>query len=614
MNQHMRTFHRLRGLMAAAVLTLTAATAAGQDAVFSSGFEPFGPGNDAEAARFLTQATFGPTRPDMATLRAIGYDAWISQQIALPPTLARPFLENQFEQGLNTGQGQRVDRWFHTAALAPDQLRQRVAWALSQIFVVSDQPDNLANDWPGIAEFNDHLVRGAFGSYRALLEQVAMSPQMGKYLSHWRNRKASTSTEPDENFAREILQLFSIGLVWRNPDFSPMTQGGQPIPTYDQAVITELAQVFTGFANRCPDPPGLCNTYSGLTSVFESYEPMACFPLFHDLSTKLLFDLDPGAGVNRLILPAGPACDPAPPVGSALRQQCFDYCAADLAGALDGIAAHPNVAPFLSRQLIQKLTTSNPTGAYVQRVATVFTGSNGNLGQVVRAILLDPEARAFDPAAPGFGQVPNFGKSREPLLKITAFWRAFGAQPGQCSGPCLDQSNPPPGLIELRMGVRDIVDHFNQRPYSAPSVFNFFEPDFQSPGPVTNANLFSPEFQIINETTVLTAANMQYNMIWSGYSANDGSFTLPNRSAYYPTAQIDALPTEAAALIEELNVRLLYGSMSGTIVAGNCPAGTGMKGALYRLLQCNMPGAQHRRKVLGAIHVISLSPEFSVQR
>lgn len=606
----------LCGLLAAAFTCLTAAPVLAQDAIFASGFEPFGPANDAQAARFLTQATFGPNRAEIANLRAIGFDAWLSQQMALAPTLARPFLEAQETQGLATGQGQRIDRWFHSATLAPDQLRQRVAWALSQIMVVSDQPDNLANDWPGIAEFNDHLVRGAFGSYRALLEQVTLSPQMGKYLSHWRNRKSSSSTEPDENFAREILQLFSIGLVWRNPDFSPMAgPGGQPIPTYDQPVITELAQVFTGFGNRCPEPPGLCNTYTGLTTVFDSYAPMACFPLFHDLSSKQLLDLDPGPGVNRVTLPAGPACDPAPAVGSPLRQQCVDYCASDLAGTLDMIASHPNVAPFLSRQLIQKLVTSNPSGAYVQRVATVFTSSSGNLGETVKAILLDPEARAFDPAAPGFGQVPNFGKTREPLNRIIAMWRAFGAQPGQCTGACIDQSDPPAGLVELRMGVRDIRDHFNQRPYSAPSVFNFFAPDFQPPGPLTQGSLFAPEFQIIDETTVLTAANMLWNMVWSGYSSNDGSFgTTPTRNAWFPPAQIDALPTEAGALIEELNVRMLYGSMSGTFVTGNCPAGTGMKGALYRLLQCNMPGAQHRRKVLGAIHLILISPEYSVQR
>jgi uncharacterized protein (DUF1800 family) len=530
-----------------------------------------------------------------------------------PTTLATPYLLTLRDQQVPMTHGQRLDRWFHTAVVAPDQLRQRVAFALSQIFVISDQA--LTNDWEGVAHYWDTLANDAFGSYRTLLGHVTLDPYMGRYLSHWRNRKASGTTEPDENYAREVMQLFSIGLVWRNPDFTPMLDGlGQPIPTYDQAVISELAQVFTGYADACPNPPGSCNSYSSISSGQPSTNPMVCFPRHHDTSTKVLLDLDPSAGSNVVTLPAHPtACDPTPAT-QAEQDACRTYCTNDLQAALDMLAAHPNVAPFLSRQLIQRLVTVNPSAAYVQRVSTVFTSSGGNLGATVKAILTDAEARAFDPNAPDFGQPANFGKTREPLLRTTAIWRAFAAQPGICTGTCISSSAPPPPATELRMGIRSPQDTYGQRPLGAPSVFNFYEPDYQQPGPIAAANLFSPEFQITNETTIATTANDLWSRVWAGYSTTNGAFTAPTTSAYLSSAELDALPTEAGALIDQLDARLMYGTMSGSYTTGNCTAGTGMKGVLYELLSCQMAAAEHRRRALAAIHLIAISPEFSVQR
>ncbi|MCB1589929.1 MAG: DUF1800 family protein, partial [Xanthomonadales bacterium] len=547
--------------------------------------------------------------------RSLGAGAWIDEQLALPPTLTRPHLDALSAQGISVSQAHRINRFLHTALAAPDQLRQRVAFALSEILVISDQPDNLTNDWAGVAEYQDILVRGAFGRYRDLLKAITLSPQMGRYLSHWRNRKASGLSQPDENFAREILQLFSIGLHWRQLDFSLLTDGqGQPIPTYDQAVVTELAQVFTGLAMACPEPPGLCNPYSGLTAVFESHRPMACFPLYHDLSSKQLFDLDPGPAISSVQLPAGPACDPEPPDGSALEAQCFAYCNDEIDAVIDAIAAHPNVAPFVSRQLIQRLVSSNPSAAYIARVATVFRDSDGDLAAVVTAILLDPEARVFDPTAPGLGQLPNAGHLREPLLRATAIWRALEAQPGVCTGSCLGLANPPPGLVDLRMYAGALELDFAQRPLGAPSVFNFFEPDYRAPGPISLANLYSPEFQILDETTSVTAGNALLQLVWSGYHSFSLNFSLPEQAAYLPPAVIDALPQSSAALLDELNLRLLHGAMSGSYSVGDCSAGSGMQGVLYALLECDMSGAEHRRKVLGAIHLIAISPEFAIQR
>ncbi|MCB1605726.1 MAG: DUF1800 family protein [Xanthomonadales bacterium] len=594
---------------------LQAPRAAAQDLVFENGFEPGAGLSEAAAARFLTQASFGPNRASIAHLRSIGRDAWIDEQLALTPTLARPYLENLQAQGVSVAQSYRVNRFLHSALAAPDQLRQRVAFALSEILVISDQPDNLTNDWAGVAEYQDILTGGAFGSYRDLLRAVALSPQMGRYLSHWRNRKAFGQSKPDENFAREILQLFSIGLHWRNSDFSLMLDGnGQPIPTYDQSVVTELSEVFTGLAMPCPQPPGLCNPYSGLTAVFESYQPMACFPLFHDLSSKLLFDLDPGPAVNQVVLPAGPACDPEPPDGSALEAQCFAYCNDEIDAVINAIAMHPNVAPFISRQLIQRLVSSNPSAAYVERVASVFQSTAGNLGAVVKAILLDPEAVTFDLSAPGFGQPDHAGHLREPLLRATAVWRAFEAQPGVCDGSCMGIANPPPDLVDLRMYAGSLTEDFAQRPLGAASVFNFFEPDYRAPGAVTMADLYTPEFQILDETTSATAGNALLQLVWSGYHSFSLAFTQPTQAAYLPPAVVDGLPQDSAQLLDELNLRMLYGSMSGSYTVGNCSAGSGMQGVLYELLACAMNGAEHRRKVLGAIHLIAISPEFSIQR
>lgn len=594
---------------------LLGTAAFGQDAIFADGFQDPVLVSDQAAARFLTQSTFGPTRADITHLRSIGYAAWIDEQLATPSTRARPYLESQQAQGLSVSQGERVNRYFHTALTAPDQLRQRVAFALSEIMVVSDRPDNLTNDWAGIAEYQDILADGAFGSYRDLLKKVAMSPQMGLYLSHWRNRKAAGLSQPDENFAREIMQLFSIGLVWRNPDFSLITDAqGLPIPTYDQSVVSEMAKVFTGFAMPCPSPPGLCNPYSGLTSVYESYAQMACFPLYHDLGSKQLFDLDPGPSVNRVVLPAGPACDPEPADGSALEAQCFAYCDNQLDATLSAIADHPNVAPFLARQLIQRLVTSNPSPAYIARIASVYSNTSGNIGSMVKTLLLDPEARTFDPTAPNLGLPANFGHLREPLLRVTAIWRAFGAQPGVCTGACLGIPNPPPGLVDLRMFQGAPELEFSQRPLGAPSVFNFFEPDYRAPGAIANAGLYSPEFQILDETTSVTAGNALLDLIWAGYHSFSLNFTLPDQTAYLPPAVIDAFPQNSAAMVDELNLLMLYGAMSGSYIAGNCAAGSGMQGVLYDLIECQMGAAEHRRKVLGAIHLISISPEFSIQR
>ena len=492
----------------------------------TAGFEAkyFVPESDAEAARFLTQSTFGPSRSTISQFRSTSYDGWIDQQLALSPTLARPYLDVLAAQPAppSIGQSQRMDRWFYTAALGSDQLRQRMAFALSQILVVSDRADALSGDPFGVAEYWDILARNAFGNYRSLLEEVTKSPMMGRYLSHWRNRKvtpsaATSPSAPDENYAREIMQLFTVGLIERNLDFSPVLAGPDPIPSYGQNDITELSRVFTGWSYTCTNPttglPSNTNCtpsggtpfpdYTGFTSGPSSYFPMACFPTHMDYGAKTIIGgaviaaspdicgVENGSHTSNTGLPA---LDPGQTAGQRplALDRCKAYCVAQIDQALDYLFHHPNTAPFVSRQLIQRFVTSHPSPAYIERVATVFEnnghGVRGDLAAVIRAILLDDDARVppSDPTAP-------YGKLREPLLRLTATWRAFGVTaPAAING-------------EILMGIRNPQDSFAQRPLGAPTVFNFYEPDYLPPGELAQAGVFAPEFQIANETTAMTA-------------------------------------------------------------------------------------------------------------
>ena len=385
------------------------------------------PASDAEAARFLTQATFGPTISEIARLRAIGYGLWLDQQFSMPPGLTRPWL-TQLEANptFSLNSNHRVDRWHVQAVFGPDQLRQRMAFALSQILVTSDSG---GIDTRLIAEYSDLLARNAFGSYRNLLGHVSYSPTMAQWLTYVRNRAAYTTgtpptqISPDENYAREVMQLFSFGLIKRNLDFSPALVGGQQQPTYDNTTIGTLARVFTGLAYERTSyvaiPPGGTPGF-GNNNNADFYAPMLCFPMvnppgsqnysalgrtFHDFATKTIFD--------GVVLPA---------VSDNLAG-----CNQDINAALDAIAAHASVAPFISRQLIQRFVSSNPSPAYITRVATVFNnnglGVRGDLAAVLRAVLMDTEARGV-PAA-------NSGKLREPLLRISALWRGLDVIQGQ---------------------------------------------------------------------------------------------------------------------------------------------------------------------------------------
>jgi uncharacterized protein (DUF1800 family) len=412
-------------------------------------------------------------------------------------------------------------------------------------------------------------------AYRKILGDVTYHPMMGMYLNAFHNVKGSATTSPDENYAREIMQLFSIGLIQRNQDFSPLLNAGQTIPTYDQNVITQTAKVFTGFtfSDAQLSPPSF---FSGGLSYAARYAPMACWGLElfgasdshmkHDISQKqVVASFVGGVSVPNAIL-------------------ANQTCAQDVADELDILATHANVAPFVSRELIQRFVTSNPSADYIQRVANVFIASNGDLGDVIKAILTDSEARNPPPLVAG----DSYGKLREPVLRLVAMWRAFGA-----TAPAADAYG------EIRMMANGgLYNAFAQNPLESPTVFNFYLPDYQQPGTFADHNLYAPELQITNESTTYSTADAYYN-----FTANAAQAPLTDRpllsfAAFGPTPS-------AATIVDTINASMLYGTMSATLHSELTTMVTG-------LLASSPPPSVEPE--WSAIYVTMLSPEYATQR
>jgi uncharacterized protein (DUF1800 family) len=521
---------------------------------------------DADAARFLTQATFGPTRAEIAKVKQLGYAKWIDAQLdpaQTPTTLVLPHIQQILANGLaqnDLSQAHRRNAWLWFAATAPDQLRMRMDLALSEIFVVSDQESGRAQI-PRVADYQDTLARNAFGKYRDVLKAVTLHPAMGVYLSHAGNRKASNDgkIQPDENYAREVMQLFSIGLLERNPDFSPkLDNKGQQIPTYDQSVISAMARVFTGwtYAGQSDAQFGRINT--------TSYAPMECHPAFHDSAPKTIF--------HGIVVANG------------------SDCAKDLDQTLDALSNHANVAPFISRQLIQRFVTSNPSPAYIGRISKVWADNQGNLGQVLRAILLDADARN-----PPAGNDANFGKPREPLLRLAHLWRSYEAK----------YVPPADGSLRFRIGgMDDLSIPIAQDSQRAPSVFNFFEPDYRLPTSDGSQGVYAPELQIINESTFTSGHNQSDALLW-----NYALTAAPTANTKAPIVDITRLVQLAdagdhAGMVQDVNLLLFAGGMSTA-------TSTTLKTMLDRLRSDGRNSSERARSLL---LVALLSPEYAIQR
>jgi uncharacterized protein (DUF1800 family) len=505
----------------------------------------------AEAHQFLNQASFGATDAEAQRVINMRFEAWIDDQLQKPASLQLPHIQSlppaQFDFQL---QPDRIDIWFRNALHGEDQLRQRVAFALSEIMVVS-QLGVLNNQPYALASYYDMLAENAFGNYRNLIEDVTLHPAMGVYLSMLGNEKpnAALNIRPDENYARELMQLFSIGLVELNLDGTEKRDAqNQPIPTYDQDIIEGFAHVYTGWTYaESPVFQGARATRSNQVL------PMQLWQTFHDTNAKTM--------LGGTVIPAGQRGE------------------ADLAAALDNIFNHANVAPFLSIRLIQRLTASNPSPDYVARVAAVSedngAGVRGDLGAVVKAILLDPDAR------PDISLGLD-GKIKEPLLRLTQLWRSYGAT---------SQSGRYP------IGAAYIL--FGQGPLQSPSVFNFYSPFYAPPGELRDNGLVAPELEIATEYLNTLFTNY---MFLQSFGLNQTNQNLQPDDVYIDFSEEMAIAADTDALINMVSDKLLAGQISE-------PLRNEIAGMLALI-----PATDTAVRAAETIYFVTTSPEYAYQR
>ena len=425
-----------------------------------------------DASRFASQATFGLDYAEIEALAAEGKEAWLDRQFSLPigshNSIVADLVQRRdagefaaYEDDIEFLVMFRRFAWWHRTVTASDVLRQRVAFALSEILVVSDNVDDLIINPYAMSDYYDTLLTQAFGNFRDLLREITLHPSMGVYLSHVNNRRSDPANNifPDENYAREVMQLFSIGLFELELDGSlKLDTSGAPIPTYSNTEIREFAKIFTGLSFGGP------NAFFGNTDP-NFLAPMQMFDAEHEPGSKRL--------LNGTIVPAGQ---------TGMQ---------DIDAAIENLFNHPNVGPFIGKQLIQRLVTSNPSPNYIERVARAFndngSGVRGDMRAVVRAVLLDAEATA--PA----NLSSSFGKLREPVVRYASLLRQLGASSSD-------------GLIANAGFV--LQELTKQHPLSAPSVFNFFLPTHSPTGEIGSAGLVAPEFQITTSTTIVGITNL----------------------------------------------------------------------------------------------------------
>jgi uncharacterized protein (DUF1800 family) len=536
------------------------------------------PTTQVAASRFLAQASFGANMSAIDDVSANGFAHWLDRQFAMPAGSPHQNYLVAVTASLPAGQSPQdshvMNTFWRQAATAPDQLRHRVAFALSQIFVVSLTNDAVSEYRRGVASYLDMLGRESFGNYRDLLEAVTLHPMMGLFLSHLRNQKESGNRVPDQNYAREVMQLFSIGLHQLDADGTPVLVNGQPVETYDQDDIVGLSRVFTGFSWAGPDTQNgrFFGSDNPTPDPNRDVLPMQAYAQYHSTSAKSFLGTT---------IPARTTADPR----------------GDLRIALDTIFNHPNVAPFFGRQLIQRLVTSNPSPAYVGRVSQAFnagrftrngwsvgTGRRGDLRATIAAVLLDEEARDMAKTAD-----PTFGKVREPVLRLAAWMRAFNAR--STSGSFL-------------LGTTDDASSsLGQSAMRASSVFNFYRPGYVPPNTaIAAANLVAPEFQIIHEVSVAGYANFMRTAVQSGVGSNSPRDIQPDYSAEL------ALASDPARLIDRIDLLLTYGTLSAETRSAMLEAVNSAP------ISASNPAAGRQSRVhLAALFAVS-APEFLVQK
>lgn len=548
----------------------------------TAGYTHLQAGSDTEAARFLQQAQFSSTRAEISAVRAEGFPMWLARQYQQPlRSSGWDWMQARGYGAIDTNSyffnTYPADFMIWAQLLSgPDMMRKRCALALSEFFVTSMTSAEFTWRSHAYASWWDMLVRNAFGNFRQLLEDVTLHPAMGWFLNTKGNQKENTATGrvPDENYAREVMQLFTIGLVQLNQDGTPRTSGGVPLESYVQDDVTNLARAFTGWDFDTSD--GVRHTVPGQSYTIESSafarKPMSLRESRHStLEARFL-----GA-----VIPAGT------PGREALRI------------AMDTLFNHPNVGPFFARQMIQRLVTSNPSPAYVARVAAKFNdngkGVRGDLTAVWTAILLDEEAR-------GAGTLtnPNHGKLREPMLRFIQWARTFSVTSAAGSWKIFDLGNAGTQL--------------GQSPLRAPSVFNFFRPGYVPPGTALSpSGATAPEFQLVNETSVGGYLNFMQGVIERGINCpNPGvPYAAYNNYVYDVKANYGnelALVMNASALVNHLDLVLTAGQLSAGTKATMVTALEGTP------LTASSSADARNRRVWAAIFMVMASPEYLIQK
>ncbi len=546
-----------------------------------------GPATDADTVRFLGQASWGPTAAEVNRVKAMGFMAYLNEQFNLAPS--NPAKGSNYPDlafppddpaiGCPSGSPPECNRdnysiypvqrtFFSNSLYGSDQLRQRVAFALHQVLVVSGlSPLNRAS-W--MTAYLQTLDRGAFGNYRQLLNEVTLNPAMGDYL----DMRLSTRTNPNENFAREILQLFSIGVNELNVDGTPKLDAqGFPIASYSQTTVNEFTRVFTGWNFAPAIGPGITNWRDPMVPRGGTT---------HDFGAKTL--------LNGLTTTACSSSGGAPNIACAQS---------DMTTALDNIFNHPNIGPFVGKQLIQHLVTSNPTPAYVSRVARVFNNDcdalypqgcfnqRGNMRAVVQAVLLDPEARGDRKTD------PNYGKLREPAQYINNVLRAFEVK-------SFDKTSTSDGVLAGRSTV-NFTGTLDQPIFEPPTVFSYYQPGYEVPG----IRILGPAFGILSTSTTLRRANNANTLIYTGVAPTTPPNTDRPRGTSVDLAGLEALASDPNAMVAQLDALLLHGTMS-----------TEVRNSIITAIN-SIPASDAnfaRKRAQMAAYLVTTSSQYDIQR
>jgi uncharacterized protein (DUF1800 family) len=529
-----------------------------------------------DRTRFMQQAAFGPSQALNDRLRRTGIRVWLAEQLAAKPDAPSVPYPNLPLMNGNSGvdvtlggclnspntncirdnyTSYLMQQWMFLEALYGErQLGRRVSWALHQIWVAAmpdvQQPSHMLH-------YQKVLDKHAFGNFRNLMAEMTLNPAMGQYL----DMRTSTANNPNENYPRELLQLFSIGLFMLNQDGTLQLDGqGNPIPTYDQTTVNNFTEIFTGW-QLCQAGPPTCPNGSNLAGVPNYIDPMLLIQAQHNTTTKTLLNYPGAVNVN---IPAG------------------QNGAVDMTQALDNIYNHPNVGPFVSKLLIQHLVTSDPTPAYVGRVSAVFNANRASPEQlklVVRAILLDPEARG------DIKTDPDYGKLREPFQLLTNVLRNYNVRAANGTGQTDGNLN------RFTVGMLQNV-------YRSPSVFNYYPADYVVPG----TTVLGPEFGIQNTVTAIQRTNFMNTIVFGTIAVtlpdtpNGTSIDLSGLQA------LAAADTTGGLLVDELNKKMMNGSMSA-----------GMRGSILTAVQA-VSSADSLARARQALYLVATSSQFQVQR